>query len=115
MKNQPMGKAAGCAKPLLILARENADNGNFNYALQRIGPAPRRVMPQLAALLYHKNPTICKLAAQAMIETAALDRKQFKGLSDEQQVTLVRQWWEGTGIHQTWNSEIQPPLPARPL
>ncbi len=97
-----LGHAAGCAKPLLILARENADNGNFNYALKCIGPAPRRVMPQLAQLLYHKNPVICQLAAQAMMETAALDRKQFKGHSDEQQVTSVRQWWEEAGISQQW-------------
>jgi len=97
-----IGPAAGCAKPLLILARENADNGNFNYAFKRIGPAPRRVMPQLAQLLYHKNPVICKLAAQAMIETGGLDRKQFNNLTDEQQVTSVRQWWEAAGASQQW-------------
>jgi hypothetical protein len=102
-----LGPAAGCAKPLLILARENADNGNFNYAFKRIGPAPRRVMPQLAQLLYHKNPAICKLAARAMIETAALDRKQFKGLSDAQQVILIRKWWEETGSSQAANSASQ--------
>ena len=97
-----IGPAAGCAKPLLILARENADNGNFNYAFKRIGPAPRRVMPQLAQLLYHKNPVICKLAAQAMIETGGLDRKQFNNLTDEQQVTSVRQWWEAAGASRQW-------------
>ena len=97
-----LGKAAGCAKPLLILARENADNGNFNYALKRIGPAPSRVLPQLGSLLYHKNTEICKLAARAVIETARLDRKQFKGIPDEQQVTLVRKWWEDIGSRQQW-------------
>lgn len=92
-------------KPLLILARENADNGNSNYALKRIGPAPRRVMPQLGSLLYHKNPEICKLATRAVMETARLDRKQFKGITDEQQVTLVRQWWEEDGIKKDWSNE----------
>jgi len=97
-----LGPAAGCAQPLLILARENADNGNFNYALKRIGPAPRRAMPQLAQLLYHKNPEICKLAARAMMETAALDQNQFHGLAEDQQVTAVRQWWETGGMTQAW-------------
>ena len=97
-----LGPAAGCAKPLLILARENADNGNFNYAFKRIGPAPRQVMPQLAQLLYHKNSAICKLAARAMIETAGLDWKQFKALSDEQLVTSVREWWHDSGATQHW-------------
>jgi hypothetical protein len=72
-------------------------------------------MPQLAALLYHKNPEICRLAAGAMVETAGLDRQSFKGTNGEQQVTMVRQWWEATGIQQTWSSETQPPSPARPL
>jgi hypothetical protein len=97
-----LGKAAGCAKPLLILARENADNGNFNYAFKRIGPAPRLVMPQLGSLLYHKNPEICRLAAEAMLETARLDRKQFKGANGEQQVVMVRKWWEEAGASQNW-------------
>jgi hypothetical protein len=92
-----LGPAAGCAKPLLILACENADNGNFQYAFRSIGPAPRSVMPQLAQLLYHKDPAVCKQAAQAMIETARLDQKQFAGVSEEQQVTLVREWWEKEG------------------
>jgi len=100
-----LGKAAGCAKPLLILARENADNGNFNYALKRIGPAPRRVMPQLGSLLYHKNPQICCLAAEAMAQTTGLDRKQFKGATGEQQVVMVRKWWEEDGIKKDWSKD----------
>jgi len=97
-----LGPAASCAKPLLILARENDDNGNFNYAFERIGPAPRRVLPELAQLLYHKNPAICKEAADAMIETAALDRRQFKDLSSEQQVVMIRKWWEDEGSKIDW-------------
>lgn len=97
-----MGPAAACAKPLLILAQENADNGNFNYALKCIGPAPRRVMPQLAQLLYHQDPAICQEAAQAMIKTDALELKQFNGLSDEQLVKSLRQWWEDAGASQIW-------------
>jgi hypothetical protein len=99
---EAMGPAAGCAKPLLILARENADNGNFNYAFKRIGPAPRRVMPQLASLLYHKNTEVCRLAAEAVIETSGLERKQFKNVSIERQVNMVRAWWENTGSQQSW-------------
>ena len=102
-----LGPAAGCAKPLLILARENADNGNFKYALKRIGPAPRQVMPQLAQLLYHKNPEICKLAAHAVIETAGLNQNQFEKNSDEQLVLSVRQWWEEQGVKQAWDSNPQ--------
>jgi hypothetical protein len=102
-----LGRAAGCAKPLLILARENADNGNFNYAFKRIGPAPRRVMPLLAQLLEHKNPEVCKLAAQAMIETARLDRSPFKNVSGEQQVLMVRQWWEAAGIKNHWQDDAR--------
>jgi hypothetical protein len=98
-----LGSMAGCAKPLLILAQENADNGNFQYAFKRIGPAPRRVMPQLAQLLYHKNPAICKSAALAIIETAVLDPGQFNGISEEQQVTMIRKWWETKGSLQAWN------------
>jgi len=97
-----LGPAAGCAKPLLILARENADNGNFNYALKRIGPAPRRVMPLLAQLLHHKNPEICKLAAKAVMETAN-SGVQFQNLSEEQQVVQIRKWWEETGSRQHWD------------
>ena len=97
-----LGPAAGCAKPLLILARENANNGNFNYALKSIGPAPRRVMPLLAQLLYHKDPEICKLAAMAVMETADLG-VQFQNLSEEQQVVQIRQWWENTGSWLQWD------------
>jgi hypothetical protein len=97
-----LGNAAGCAKPLLILARENADNENFKYALKRIGPAPRRVMPQLGSLLYHQNPEICKLAAEAMVETARLDKNRFTPMPDDQLVTSLREWWEQTGAKQNW-------------
>jgi hypothetical protein len=102
-----LGRLAACAKPLLILAKENSDNGNISYALKRIGPAPRRVMPQLAQLLYHKNPEICKMAARAVIETAGLDQNQFAKISDEQLVLSVRQWWEEKGVKQEWDSIIQ--------
>ena len=37
-----------------------------------------------------------------MIETAGLDRKQFKDVSREQQVTSIRKWWEETGSWQSW-------------
>ncbi len=102
-----LGRAAGCAKPLLILARENAENGNFKYAFKQIGPAPRRVMPQLAFLLYHQNPAICKLAARAMVETARLDPARFKKMPDDQLVVSLRDWWEKDGCKQDW--EIDPP------
>ncbi len=102
-----LGRLAACAKPLLILARENSDNGNISYALKRIGPAPRRVMLQLAQLLYHKNPEICKMAACAVIETADLDQNQFAKISDEQLVLSVRQWWEEKGMKQEWGSNPQ--------
>ncbi|HXF09469.1 MAG TPA: hypothetical protein VN625_01705, partial [Desulfuromonadaceae bacterium] len=100
-----LGHVAGCAKPLLILARENGDNGNFKYALRSIGPAPSRVMPQLAQLLYHKNPEVCKLAARAMTETAQLHSLQK--LPDEQKVIQVRQWWETTGQSRQWGQPNQ--------
>ena len=96
-----LGQAAGCAKPLLILARENAENSNFAYALKRIGPAPRRVMPLLAQLLYHKDPEVCKLAAKAIMETASLG-PQFQNLTEERQVAEVRKWWEETGSRMKW-------------
>jgi len=99
-----LGRAAGCAKPLLILSRENADNGNFNYALKKIGPAPRRVLPLLAQLLYHKNPEICKMAAHAVIETTGLDKSRFQNQSDEQLILLIREWWESEGCKQEWKS-----------
>ena len=95
-----LGHLAACAKPLLILARENSDNGNIAYALKLIGPAPPRTLPLLAQLLYHKNPAICKEAADAMIETARLD--QLKDIPNEQQVLKVREWWEETGSRQAW-------------
>jgi hypothetical protein len=82
-------------------------NGNFSYAFKRIGPAPRRVMPQLAQLLYHKNPEICKMAARAVIETASLDQNQFEKNPDEQLVLSVRQWWEEQGVKQAWDSNPQ--------
>jgi hypothetical protein len=96
------GPAAGCAKPILILAQENAENRNFNYALKRIGPAPRRVMPQLGALLHHKNLAICEQAARAMIETAGLGKDQITGESAEQLILSVRKWWEEKGVKQSW-------------
>lgn len=97
-----IGRPAACVKPLLILARENGDNGNFGYALKRIGPAPKRVMPLLAQLLYHKNPEICKLAANAVIETAGLNRNELKNASDQQRLAEVRSWWEKEGTSQHW-------------
>jgi hypothetical protein len=102
-----LGRLAACAKPLLILARENSDNGNISHALKRIGPAPRRVMPQLVQLLYHKNPEICKMAAHAVIETAGLDQNQFEKNDDEQLVLSVRQWWVEKGVKLEWDSNVQ--------
>jgi hypothetical protein len=99
-----LGPAAGCAKPLLILARENEENTNFTNALKRIGPAPRRVMPLLAQLLYHKDPEVCKLAAKAVMETAS-PGTQFENLSEEQQVAQIRKWWEETGSAMRWGNE----------
>ena len=97
-----LGRAAACARPLLILARANADNGNFNYALKRIGPAPRRVMPQLAQLLDHPNPEVCRRSAEAMMQTANAELGQFKELSAEEQVTHLRQWWVSVGQKIVW-------------
>jgi hypothetical protein len=96
------GRAAACARPLLILARANADNGNFNYALKRIGPAPRRVMPLLARLLEHQNPEVCRQAAEAMMQTARGELARFKELSPEEQVAGIRQWWENDGQKIAW-------------
>jgi hypothetical protein len=64
-------------------------------------------MPQLAQLLYHKNPEICKMAARAVIETASLDQNQFEKNPDEQLVLSVRQWWEEQGVKQAWDSNPQ--------
>lgn len=100
-----LGRSAACAKPLLILAGENSENGNFGYALKRIGPAPRRVMPLLAQLLYHKNPEICKLAASTVIETADLDKNRFNKIPDDQLVASIRKWWEEDGSSQSWGAD----------
>lgn len=97
-----LGRAAACARPLLILARANADNGNFNYALERIGPAPRRVMPQLAQLLDHQNPEVCRRAGEAMMQTAKSELEPFSKLSAVEQVTRLRQWWESDGQKIAW-------------
>ena len=97
-----LGRAAACARPLLILARENKDNGNFNYALKRIGPAPRRVLPPLAQLLDHPNPEVCRRAAEAMLQAAEPELGQFKELSAAEQVMRLRQWWESDGQKIAW-------------
>lgn len=98
-----LGSAAACAKPLLILAQEKEDNGNFASALRGIGPAPRRVVPQLARLLFHKNPDVCKRAAKAMLETAGSELRPYQDLADAQQVAQLRTWWEQTGAAAHWN------------
>jgi len=102
-----LGRLAACAKPLLILARENSDNGNISYALKQIGPAPRQVMPQLAQLLYHKSPEVCKMAARAVIETADLGKNRFNEIPDDQLVASVRKWWEDDGSKQSWGADPQ--------
>jgi hypothetical protein len=48
---------------------------------------------------------ICTLAAQAMIETGGPDRKQLKGATGEQQVVMVRKWWEEDGIKNDWSKD----------
>jgi hypothetical protein len=69
-----IGKPAACAVPFLILAAEGTTaTFNAESSLKRVGPAPRRVMPYLARLLYHQNPGVRKRAADAIIVSAALD------------------------------------------
>jgi tetratricopeptide (TPR) repeat protein len=101
-----IGKPAACAKPLLILAMEDSRSVfNAEYALKKVGPAPRRVMPYLAQLLHHKNAAICEQAARAMIETANMDKDAFAGKSGEPLVLALRQWWEAQGVKQAWSQK----------
>jgi len=62
-------------------------------------------MPQLGALLYHKNLAICEQAARAMIETANMDKDAFAGKSGEPLVLALRQWWEAQGVKQAWSQK----------
>jgi hypothetical protein len=98
-----IGEPAGCALPVLILASEGSDYlFNVKAALARIGPAPPRVMPYLARLLYHKNPAVAEQAAQAMTETAGLKARRFAGKSGEELILGVRNWWEQDGSRRDW-------------
>jgi hypothetical protein len=96
-----IGRAAACATPLLILAAEDTGTAavNAQVALRRVGPAPGRVMPYLARLLYHQNPGVCLRAAKAIIASASLDPKQFP---EPEVVSLVRGWWENVGCAKDW-------------
>jgi tetratricopeptide (TPR) repeat protein len=97
------GRSAGCAMPVLILASEGSEYlFNVKAALAQIGPAPPRVMPYLARLLYHKSPAVVEKAARAMIETAALNRPPFRDQSGEELIHAVRYWWEQDGSKQDW-------------
>jgi tetratricopeptide (TPR) repeat protein len=99
-----IGKPAGCALPVLILASEGSDYlFNVKAALARVGPAPPRVMPYLARLLYHKSPTIVEKAAQAMVETAGLKGTPFADKSGEELIHAVRNWWEQDGHKREWS------------
>jgi len=62
-------------------------------------------MPQLASLLYHNNPEICKLAAGAITETAGLVPKPSADSNSERALVMVRQWWEGIGIKKDWSKD----------
>ncbi len=95
-----IGKPAACATPLLILAAEGTTSVfNAEAALRRIGPAPRKVMPYLARLLYHPNPGVRSRAAKAIIDSADLEAKQF---SEQDVVGSLRKWWEEEGSNKEW-------------
>lgn len=98
-----IGKPAACAMPVLILASEGSGYlFNVKAALKQVGPAPRRSMPHLARLLYHKSQAVEVKAARAMIETAALPAATYAGQTEEQLIVSLRTWWEQEGSHQDW-------------
>lgn len=98
-----IGKPAGGALPVLILASEGSDYlFNVKAALARVGPAPPRALPYLARLLYHKSPTVVDKAAQAMVETAGLKGPPFADKSGEELIHAVRNWWEQQGQLLNW-------------
>jgi hypothetical protein len=98
-----LGRPAACATPLLILAAEGTTSTfNAEAALRSVGPAPPKVMPYLAKLLYHKNPGVCKRAAKAILRAARLQVSRGSGESDEDLLNSVRKWWEKEGMNVDW-------------
>jgi hypothetical protein len=98
-----IGKPAGCALPVLILASEgSASLFNVTAALGRVGTAPPRAMPYLARLLYHKSHSVAEKAAKAMVKTAGFKGPSFGERSGEELVRAVRNWWEQDGSRQDW-------------
>jgi hypothetical protein len=98
-----IGKPAACATPILILATEGSEYAfNVAAALEKVGTPPKRVIPYLARLLYHRSASVCEKAAKAIVETANLDKNQFAGKSGDQVILSVRNWWEEEGIKKEW-------------
>jgi len=86
--------------PFLILATEGTTSTfNVTFSLKTVGPAPKRVMPYLAKLLYHQNPAVCRRAADAIVKCAGLEPAKFSGPDI---VVSLRQWWEDEGCKKEW-------------
>jgi hypothetical protein len=103
-----IGHPAAAALPMVIMAEES-DNAQVQstarYARGRLGVAPRQTVPYLARLIYHPNYNVAQHAADSLAAAASLPAEFRAGLSDEDFVQRIQNWWENTGSWQNWDKQ----------
>jgi hypothetical protein len=101
-----IGHPAAAALPMVILAEESDDSMMIQSAARmargKLGVAPRQTVPYLARLIYHPDPIVAQNAAESLAASAGLPVELRAGLSNEEFVQRVQDWWENTGSWQTW-------------
>jgi hypothetical protein len=106
-----IGKPAAAAVPVLILdacsKSDNWNQKNAEFALNRVGVAPRHVVPILARMLEHDSMEIAIRAAKELRRSAAPSPLPAQGVTGEDDVATVMKWWTDEGAYQDWSDSVE--------
>ncbi len=102
-----IGQPAAGTLPVVILAMESDDEimtvqSAAQWTQKKLGAAPRRTVPYLARLLYHPNAIVAQNAADSLVSAAGLPVDWHAGLTVEEYLQRLENWWENIGSWQAW-------------
>lgn len=92
-----MGNAAGDAVPFLIASTSQDATWvgkNARWALDKIGQAPPRCAPRLAALLKHPDSRVRILSARTLLGLQNMPREIGQNVGDADLPGVLEKWWE---------------------